>query len=954
MFKRTKISQAVGLALSSVIASAATPAMAQDTTQRIEVTGSAAKRMIESEALPVTVVTKEEIAKTGATTAAELLEIVTANNGGGYNQSLGIGDSARPGFAGASLRGLGSNTTLVLLNGRRLAVYAFGGDGTDLNAIALGAIERVEVLRDGASALYGTDAIAGVINFITRKDYQGIDATVQGRWPQGKGGNARNASITGGWGDLSTNGFNIFGNLTYDKADALKAADRDFAKTAYLPNAPGGKIDRTSGNTYPASIFVPDVGTVNPGSVAGCLPPTSFQTTPTGACRFDYASVIDILPPQEKIGGLLRGTLALGANHELYGEYNRTQTTTKFVSSPTPASSATTFYGNPLLYPAGGKWYPQAVDPADGQTKPGLLWYTPDTTDGTATYFQPLSGDLDIFWRTVDAGGRSNEAVADQGRLLIGAKGTVFKSWDYDVGLMKAVSEVKESYVGGHFSETRLTNATCSDTSTPCGPLNPTFTPGKMNPAINPFGPQDADGAAALKAVQVLEQVRISKSTSTSIDGKMSSEIMQLPAGPLSVAFGGEHRNETYKDTPLAVLQTGDIIAGGGNQAAIEGERDVTAVWAEMNIPIIKNLDGLVQLRHDRYSDFGNTTNPKFGLRWAATPQIVFRGSYSTGFRAPTLDNLLQPLTQTNTGDSYNDPYYEATVGDCYDNAGNETANFNPKYCNAQLTVKQGGNPNVKPEESQQLQFGLVFTPMKDLQVSVDLFKIKMEKQLGYPGADDNLSGFITPLLADPNAGYDPTSAKLTDAAKASLRAGTVTDPTVFAKAGNGELDYVTNLLSNISTSNVTGADIQLAWTVLRNDYGNFRATLDSSYIAKWEQNGVDYVGKYGLFGPVVEWKHYVRGDWERGPWSAGLGYRYQSGYEDSDGSRQVGSYGLWDFSMAYRDIKNLTLRFGIDNLLDTDPPFTRSTDYFHMGYDPTYGNPLGRTYRVSAQFTWK
>jgi iron complex outermembrane receptor protein len=958
MFRKT----AIGTAAALLVGSWWGAALAQDSTQRIEITGTATKRIDAEATLPVTVITKEDIAKTGASTAAELIDRISANNGGGYAQVLAIGDSARPGFAGASLRGLGPGLTLVLLNGRRLAVYAFDGGGTDLNAIALGAIERVEVLRDGASALYGTDAIAGVMNFITRKDFTGIDATAGVRVPQKSGGKATNVSVTGGIGDMASNGFNVFANLTYDDFKALKANQRDFAKTAFLPDK---GIDRTSGNTFPASILAPATGTwpaatVNPG-VPDCLAPVSFQTTPTGACRFDYASVIDILPPQEKIGGLIRGTLQLGPSHELFAEWNKTRTTTTFNISPTPASAATTFNGDPLLYPAGGPHYPTALNPATGQVEPGLLWFrTPG--DPNSLEFRPLSGDLNIFWRTVEGGPRANEAKADQERFLVGAKGTLFGKWDYDTGIMRATSKVTESYVGGLFFESKLLNATCTDTSQYCGPLNPTYAAGTLNPLINPFGPNDAAGLAALRSALVLEPVRISKSTRTSFDGKLSGEIGQLAGGPIAAAVGVERRIESYDDQPQEVLQTGDIIGGGGNQAPIKGSRNVNAVFGELVVPVFKGFEVLAQLRHDKYSDFGSTTNPKVGFRWNPNREIMIRASTGTGFRAPILPDLLSPNTQTNTGDSYNDPFYEARVGDCYENAPDpqnpgqtirvESANFNPQFCNAQLTVVQGGNRNLEPEESRQTTIGLLFQPTKDIQIEVDLWKYKLKKQIGIPDADARLRNFINPFLTDPNAQYDPTTATLSAAGKGTLNGGS-TDSNIVVDA-DGNLDFVQAVFDNIASSDIRGVDIAINATLARTEMGVFRAGWEATYIDSWKQDGTEFVGQYSQFGPVVRWKHRLDVDWERGPWTVGAAYRWSSGYVDASGDRRVSPYELVDLSLAYKGIKNLTLRAGVDNVFDKDPPFSNQGDYFHVGYDPTYGNPLGRTFRFAVNYVWK
>lgn len=950
MFKKTTLCRGLMLAFGGSVALIGLPALAQDS-QRVEITGSSIKRIDAEAALPVTVITRKEIEQSGVTSAAELLERLSASNGQGYNQALALGDSARPGFAGASLRGLGSNTTLILLNGRRLAVYALDGGSVDLNSIALGAIERVEILRDGASAVYGTDAIAGVINFITRKDFTGGEVQVSTRQPHSKGGGqTESVSATFGFGDLAKDRFNVFGNLTYDKFKELKALDREFSKTAFLPNAPGGRFDRTSGNTFPASIIVPGVGTVNPGNATGCLPPFSFQTTATGACRFDYAAVIDILPPQEKKAGLLRGTFALSANHELFGEYNRTDVVTSFPISPSPVSNATTFNNDAVLYPAGGNYYPKAINPATGRLENGVLWYPAGGT--TLTRFVPLSGNLSIAWRSVEAGPRTNEVEASQDRFVLGAKGSI-GSWDYDTAWLRSTSKATENYVNGWLSETKLLHSTCAAGSGPCGPLNPTYTAHTIDPAINPWGLQDAAGLAALDAAKILAPTRISKSTRESFDGRISGDLMKLPAGNLSMAIGAEFRKETFSDVPLAVLSSGDVVGGGGDQQAVNGSRKVSAIFGEFSIPVFTGFEALAQFRYDKYSDFGNTTNPKVGFRWQISPALVLRSSYGTGFRAPTLPDLLQPISQTNTGGSWNDPYYEAMVGDCFTAAGAPTANFNPAYCQAQLTVRQGGNPNLGPEKSKQWNVGLVFQPVKDWSATVDIWQIKMRDQIAIADPDSLLEEFIGPFLANQNIAYDATTAHLTAAAKAALNAG-ATGLGINRNAASGLLGYVSAQFNNISSISTKGIDLSLKGVLARTSVGQFNLSLETSHLLTRKQDGVETLGVYQSFGPVARTKHSIGFDWIQGAWNANVAYRWQSGYLDAGGLRRVGSYEIFDLGIRYTGVKNLTLSLGVLNLFDRDPPYSRQNDYFHVGYDPTYADPRGRTFNLAAKYTFK
>ena len=287
-FQRKKLASALALALGGGAIVGAAPALAQDI--RVEVTGSNIKRVDVEGALPVTVLTREEIAQTGVTSAQDLLQYVTAaTSAGNFNASTVIGATTF-GLQTASLRGLGGSRTLVLVNGRRLPGFAgdqLNGQSTNLSTIPFGAIERVEVLKDGASAIYGTDAIAGVINFILKKDYRGIEAYgYYGVTEQG-GGDSWRATVTGGWGDLTKDKFNVFVNFDYQKQDALAALDREISKTAYIP-AEG--VNRTSGYSFPANINVPGASPVtrNPTNPT-CAPPFSYPTTGNSRLQCRYA-----------------------------------------------------------------------------------------------------------------------------------------------------------------------------------------------------------------------------------------------------------------------------------------------------------------------------------------------------------------------------------------------------------------------------------------------------------------------------------------------------------------------------------------------------------------------------------------------------------------------------------------------------------------------------------------
>jgi iron complex outermembrane recepter protein len=911
MFEKTRIAQAILVSLGGVAVSAG--AQTQQV-EKIEITGSSIKRIDAESSLPVTVIKREDIEKLGATSAAEIIERISANSGQGYSLSGAIGDSARPGFAGASLRGLGSTNTLILLNGRRLAVNGFDGGGVNLGAIPSAALERIEILRDGASAIYGTDAVAGVINFITRKDFKGGLLDLGYYQPQAKGGKSQQFTATIGFGDLGKDNFNFMGVVDFRTRDNIRAADRPYGSSAYLTGVDieGGVIDNTSGNAFPSNVFIPGVGNRNPFANLyqngnGCAPPVSFGYTPTSSqCRFDYASVIDIWPSAENTTFFGRGNYRLNANHQLFAEYSYAKQEYIFRISPTPVSAATTFNNDPvLLYPT-SQYYPTAW----------LQQFFPSQAG------QPIS----LFWRAIAVGPRTSQADIEEDRLLVGANGTI-GAWDYGVGLNTSRSKAVESYPSGQLSEQRTIAA---------------FATG----LVNPFGAQTAEGQALLDAAQVIGPVRNSKSTRDTIDAKISRELFQLPAGAVAVALGGEYRKEKFNDIPAAVLGAGDIIGGGGNQEPVVGSRSVTALFTEVSVPILKSLEAQLAVRHDRYSDFGNTTNPKLGLRFQPVQQALLRASFNTGFRAPTLPETFAVITQTNTGNAVNDPFYDAHTG-C-DNI------FDPVFCNAQLTVRQGGNRNLKPEKSRSFTIGALIEPTRDISIGVDYFQIKQRDLIGIPSADGILSDFID--------NFNP----------ATLTSTSSDADKVFTRLVNGKpvIDYILATFNNFGDQVTEGLDISLKAKLPRSNFGTVSLGLEGTILLKQKTKDVgatefgdNLVGTYlNSFGPLPRLRYVASADWERGPFSSALTYIWQQGYTDAELSntqdangdylpRKVKPYALVNLSGTYSGIKNLKLTAGVLNLFDKDPPFSNQTNTFQVGYDPSYSDPRGRTFYLRASY---
>jgi iron complex outermembrane receptor protein len=885
--------------------------------EKIEVTGSSIKRIDGETALPVTIITRDQIEKAGITSAAEFMDKLSVNNGQGYQASLAVGDAARPGFSGASLRGLGSNNTLVLLNGRRLAVYAFDGGGVNLAAIPLAAIERVEVLRDGASAVYGSDAIGGVINFITRKDFRGGEISAGASKPRASGaGGHTEYSATLGFGDLAAQKFNVFATFQSQDYERLRAIDRDFANTVVRPDL--YTVFRFSSNSFPASISIPGVGLRSPAGPAysgstglTCLPPASIGVSPSSfVCGYNYVSQIDLMPDSKRKSVLARGTFQLDGGTSFFAEYSHSENEHVFRSSQTPASEQTTFAGVPLLLYPNSPHYPTAW----------LQQFFP------AVVGQPLN----MYYRAIEAGPRTNRTEEKQDRFVAGVEGTI-GNWDYSAAYSKAVSKADDFFAGGWLRESSILAA---------------FEAGN----INPFAPNTGAGLEALLGTQFIGLTRTSKSERQGFDFKGTGEVMRLPGGPLALAVGGELSKLKYNDNPQPVLSSGDIIGSGGNQLPVSGKRDVDALFAEASVPLSKTLEAQIALRHDRYSDFGNTTNPKFALRWQPTASTLVRAAAGKGFRAPTLANLYSQLQQSNTGGNYNDPLYDSSL------PGNPTASrcavqTDGRYCNAQLTVLQGGNPALQPEKSRQWTVGFVFEPFKTVSVSVDYWMIHQTDQIGILSSDFILTDYIN--------NFDPVTRTSSSAFANGVTV--INDPTVNTTV----INRVVSAFDNLGEQRTKGVDVSVKAQLGTTGFGTFRLNFDGAYIDSLKQklpgqSFQEVVGTFAQFGAVSRFKHTTGFIWDWRGFSTALNYNWVKGFVDenspnvSDPNRRVGNYETVDLSTTYTGIKNLRATIGIRNLLDREPPASNQNLYFQIGYDPTYTDPRGRALFGNVNYAFK
>ena len=902
MFNKTQVSTSVLLALSGL---AATSAFAQAQLERVEVTGSSIKRIAAETSVPLTVISRDAIDRSGVSNVQELVDRLSSNNGSGLSLGQSIGDSAATGQSGASMRGLGRERTLVLVNGRRVTPYPFAGAGVDLNAIPLAAVQRIEILRDGASATYGSDAIGGVINFITRKDLQGGELSVSYEQPQEKAGKVTSIQGGGGFGDLTRDKFNVMGSFSYQKIDVIRASDRDFSLTG---NRPDIGVVKSSGNSFPANAYLNnDDGNYVP-RVAGfptCAPPDSFKGGSN--CRYDYSAKIDIVPASERFGGLARATAQLAPDHQLFAEFLYSKNEIILGSSQTPSSTS----GRAdYLYPAGGKFFPTA---AVNAVSPGY------------------KGDLIIAWRIVDGGQRITKVTNDMTRVVLGAEGT-FAGWDYKAGLSKSKSKAKEDFVSGNFSDTGLVRVLKTGN-------------------VNPFGPNDAAGIALLKTAELSGNNRSSQTTIDAFDASMSRELFALAGGNAAMAVGIDVRKEKYLDGYSDIAGSGDIVGGSGTAGKVRGQRSTQGLFGELALPVLKGLEFTAALRADRFNatkgesrdgSFStpdlSSTSPKLSFKWTPTNTMLVRGSLGKGFRAPGLNDLFSPAALTNSGGNFTDPYYNTlrttTVGGVTRTGCQLSPN--PNYCDTQLTVQNNSNTALKPEKSTTATLGLVFEPLADLSLGVDYFNIKVTNGIKSVTGDDILKDWF--------------------AKQTGPRASSSAYANRLILNSSGYLDYVKASLENVGSLKVQGFDLSAKYR-MRSDVGTFTPAWDATLMNKASETNVvtgvveDTLGKYRVGGPIIRFKQNYSLDWNTGAMGATLTYSRQSSYEDYDKASKVPHYDLWNLQGQYTGIKNLSIAVGVMNLLDKKPPSTVQEDYFQVGFDPTYAEIKGRSFYVRAGY---
>ena len=1011
-------------AASAVLLISAGAALAQDATPQstpaqegeaaqvedIVVVGSQIRGASTTAALPVTVVTQEEIIATGAVSGDDLLRSIpqmgdvlfsSANNPQTSNAARGDVNSV-------NLRSLGVGNTLVLLNGRRIVQHPTSQGTSDTgtvpvlsynsNAIPVSGLERLEVLLDGAAAIYGADAVAGVVNTVLQQDFDGLEMKAQ---YGGAEGTHRREFTFGMFAGKDFQRGNLSGFLDYTNRTAQQASDEPYTasddRRSLFANVPGyeNSTDTDGRSSYTAwanfqTPFQVRRGTTALTTGAGAFhnQPSSFGcTAPVGGdvclasgnisysgagreLRYDGARGTTQSPDIERLNLFVSGHYDLDNGVTAFGELGYYTASTQNIQPPT-------ILLNPLWIPASNYWNPFGpVTFADGTRNPNrLAGLTNVPTAGTAVKL--------VRYRFNDLGAQVVDVDNWQSRFLGGLRGE-WRGFDWESAVLYSEAEATDSSNAVNLTALQANLAL----STPDA-YNP-FSGGCVNDTS--FGDCTPSSQAAIDAITT-DLTRVSKTTLALWDFKVSRpDVFTLPGGPVGMALGVEARRETQRDDRDADLDgtnvfrdsvSGEIsqsnIAAVSSNPDTYGKREVYSAYVEfavpvvspeMNIPLVRSLDFQLAGRYEHYSDFGDVAKPKIAMAWDLVEGVRVRGSYSEGFRAPNLE-------QTNAAQygrlSTNNDYIRCEA----DLRLGRITNFNQCSQPASASLLVSGNPELQPEESTNQSIGLVLQPwfipeqFGRFTFTLDRWKIEQEKIVGLLGAQSNVVlDYLNILNGTRNDNVN--------------RAAVTADDIAFFQGSGitpvGQIVSVEDQFINLLPQTVEGLDIGLQWRLRGTPWGNFRASVNAAHLTKFDRSPGPLVeslfaareaGQINANTPLPisqtllarngrpEWRVTGSFTWSQGPWQVGAFTQYNSavtetGFLSAQGDPwQVDNqitgnlYGQYEFGDNAGFASGTTVRLGARNITDEQPPLTSS------GYLGALYNPYGRYWYANISKTF-
>jgi len=913
-----------------------------DKLETIVVTGSRIRRVDIESASPVFSIEKADIEKSGKLTVGDLIQESPSIAGAATNPSVNNGGG--DGASTISLRGLGSQRTLLLVNGRRLA-YA------DVNSIPLNLIERIDILKDGASAIYGSDAVGGVVNFVLRKDYHGIEAAVDYGISDRDDGERKGFTMTIGH---TTDRGGIIVGANYNKTEPVWAGDRDFSSpplynyfgTIYVLGSgsiPGGRfvIPRATavanGINCPGTSATVSVVPINGSYGASASDYRCYVGGGANNDTYDYSPYNLELTPQERGGLFVTGNYRITDNVEAYVEAFSNKTRSRYIIAPLPL----------ILSQLGG--------PISGQSV-----YNPFGVDIT-------SGGL----RDVTGGNREGmfETQADQ--INAGLRGGFGDTWQWDAGITWARTSQDTANTGYYYLPglaPALGPSFIQDGVAYCG------TPGNIiancTPInifnLDPSTPAGAIGRAALDQLAVTVRGHSYTSLKTA-QFNLTGDLFELPAGAVGVAVGGEYRKLYAYDQPDFVSTITNPEEGtcltftDACASPAKGELSVREFYAELLVPVLRDLPFAKSLnvtlgsRYSDYSAFGSTTNSKIGIEWRPMDDLMLRGTIAEVFRSPTLGDLYGGTTPS--ADTYVDPCRNLTAND--PRLSNPAcAGLSPGFTQTtqQTQALYGSNPLVKPEVGKTFTWGVVYDPswLPGLSTSVDVWKVALKDTIGEIG---------TQVIIDQCFQFG----RFCNLFTRDTQTG-----------GTGDINFVNNLTQNIGRVDTRGVDFSVKYRLPDTPIGNFRVSLDTTYVAQYDVEVLagDITTRYhragtytssatGGDGNYSRWRALGALSWSLGDFDASWRARFvgparfgdyavagdgsnvvaPSG-DPADNSYRIGSSTVHSLTFGYNaDVINTRFDIGVDNVFDKQPPML-----WNYGFN---GNTDERTYDVVGRYYW-
>jgi len=883
---------------------------ASETTEldRVSVTGSRIKRAEMEGALPVVVIDRAQIEASGQLSVADFLRNTSFNSFGSYQSSSGNS------FIGASfidMRGLGQGRTLVLIDGRRAPVSPQAGSGNDLNTIPLAAVERFEILSDGASAIYGSDAIGGVINVITKKDFEGIEISAGRGYPRSDGADTEQASVL-----IGTSGERgrLLGGASYESRDIIYTRDRDLwmstpGQTTFANNFYRAMVNPNNtfyGFSPTNRLNHPVYGSVVPGGCEDGL----FYTTGSGAgtlCQFDHKQQSARMSQTSTTAVFVRGDYQV--NDRWLSYFNATASRAKaygqFASVP-----SSPWPGESIFIPVGSPNHPGNPGGYNAGNTAGY--------DPAVPYF--------LRHRFAASGTRNSHAETTTYDFLLGFQGQVGTA-DVDFGVRYNESsflELGENYVVGGLAQQAINDGSYNI----------------YDPYNNPASVVDSFTATTS---------RNSRTVNKELYASAGFDLFTLPGGTARAVFGAEYREETYADIYDRLSEAGQIVGSAGNSAA--GGRDAAAAYFEALFPLLNGLELNLAGRYDDYSDYGNDFSPKVSLRWHPLEHWTFRASWGEGFRAPSLDILTQR------------PAFSAVTLSAHRPTCNLQGVPATSPCSPQVNTYGIANPGLESENSEQYGLGAVWDAASWLNLSLDYYHIKVNNQIRSFGlaaivnclrgagglCPDGLSEFpVGTVLPNPGLGLGIT----VDAATG----GIVNGQTGFTNLGRVETE---------------GFDFAAHTTFDFGDIGNMNNRLQMSYVSTYKtNNGESIVGRGLLDTTTPRIRATLSNSWSRGSVSVTWNINYIHGTQsqawrdivadDRAGDpsdpdvlalpKRLPSWVIHDVQVTWEAPWKARLSLGVNNLADRQPVVD---PYFGDDFNEDVYNTWGRVpyFRYTQRF---